>query len=252
MEDIRFGWIGEARRTALRSMVAAEVALWSRAWWFQHSSTFIDVQACDFSDSTDEAHALISTADGGLLAFHTDQVGTQALGCHLLGLAADEGIDWSQRIGLAALQDFVTRIHQRAEITEAPTLEAARVPRSLGDARFGSYHLCISLGSLNLYMSCSRRLVDLLVPERNVEFRSLSQRRGAVSSVRVTLEGLLNFGSVNLAQLSDLKVGEILVGDHELSGAISIVLDGRDEVASGLLRRTGSQRVLVMNAVSKK
>jgi len=60
----------------------------------------------------------------------------------------------------------------------------------------------------------------------------------------------MDFGSVDLAHLSDLSVGEILIGDRKLEEALQIHLEGRGAVATGYLRRLGEQRAVMFDGVN--
>jgi flagellar motor switch protein FliM len=63
---------------------------------------------------------------------------------------------------------------------------------------------------------------------------------------------MMDFGSVDLAHLSDLSVGEILVGDRKLDEALQIHLEGQGSIATGYLRRLGEQRAVMLDGVKQQ
>ncbi|GAB2554871.1 FliM/FliN family flagellar motor switch protein [Rhodanobacter koreensis] len=253
MSEIRFGWIGETRRTTLRSLIAAEVADWSREWWIHHASAEVDVQSKSGSHDAGPREALpwISNSELGLVAFYLGGKEMNAIGRHLAGAVGDEDAEWSQHIGQDALEDLIARLHKRAGISKPVRLSRLHATTSLEHARLGAFTAVIALGSLKLGLALDRQLVDRLVPPRaTVHGANLVSRHEALGRAPLKIQAVLDFGAVSLTHLSDLRVGEVVVGDRGLDDALEIYVEGRGSIATGYLRRSGLQRAVVLDGVN--
>lgn len=252
MSDIRFGWIGETRRTTLRSLIAAEVADWSRDWWIHHASAEVEVQSKSSSHDVGPRESLpwVSDSELGSMAFHLGGREMDALGRHLAGAVADDDAAWAQRIGQDALEDLLARIHKRAGLSKPVRLSKTHATTSLEHARLGAFAAMIALGSLKLGLALDRQLADRLVPPHiTARGANLVSRHEALASAPLQIQAVLDFGAVSLTHLSDLRVGEIVVGDRGLDEALEIHVEGRGSIATGYLRRAGSQRAVVLDGV---
>lgn len=253
MNEVRFGWIGETRRTTLRSLIAAEVSDWSRDWWIHHVSAEVDVRSSDLRDGDDKGGMpWVSSNESGSIAIHLGAKEIDAVGHHLAGVIGDEGAAWAQRIGRDSLEDLAARIHKRAGPTKPVKLSRLDASAGLVDARLGAYVATITLGSLGLDLVVDRRLVDRLVPPRPAEGMRLVPRHDALGSAPLRVSAVMDFGSVKLTQLSDLRVGEIIAGDRGLQEALEIYIEGRGSVATGYLRRSGAQRAVMLDGANSQ
>jgi hypothetical protein len=250
MSEIRFGWVGETRRTILRSLITAEVADWSRDWWIHHASAEVEVQSKSSSRDVGPRESLpwVSDSELGSLAFHLGSKEMDAIGRHLTGTVADEDTTWAQRIGQDALEDLLMRIHKRAGLSKPVRLSKMHAPTSLEHARLGVFAAVIALGSLKLGLALDRQLVDRLVPPHiTARGANLVSRHEALAGAPLHIQAVLDFGAVSLTHLSDLRVGEVVVGDRGLDEALEIHVEGRGSIATGYLRRSGSQRAVMLD-----
>jgi hypothetical protein len=251
--EIRFGWLGEARRAALRTSIAAEVMDWSRAWWMHHAPGEIDVRSIE-PDSlySRAAMPLVSANDAGVLVLHLNGKATEAIGRHLAGAASDEDAGLAERIGQDALDDLVLRIRRKAGAMKIAALCPDVAPLALEHARVGAYAVVLLLGRMELGLVIDRRLADGLAPPSAVKGLNLLPRPAAIGHAELTVTAVMNFGSIDLAHLSDLCVGEVLVGDRKLEDTLHIYVDGHIAVANGHLRRQGTKRAVMFDGVSSQ
>ena len=251
--EIRFGWLGEARRAALRTSIAAEVMDWSRAWWMHHAPGEVDVRSIEPDSLYSRAvMPLVSANDAGVLVLHLNGKSTDAIGRHLAGAASDEDAGLAQRIGQDALEDLVLRLRRKAGAMKIAALCPDVTPLALEDARLGAYAVALSLGRMELGLVIDRRLADCLAPSSAIKSVSLVPRQAAIGHAALTVTAVMNFGSINLSQLSDLCVGEVLVGDRRLEDTLHIHVDGHIAVANGHLRRQGTKRAVMFDGVSSQ
>lgn len=254
MSEFRFGWIGESRRTTLRSLLAAEVADWSHDWWIHHAAAEVDV--CAMSRSRDasvrEALPWVSSNQSGSIAFDLAGKEIDAVGRHLAGAVSDEDTDWAQRIGEDALDDLATRIYKRAGSGKLVKLSRLSASEGLVHARLGAYTAMIALGSLKLNLAIDRQLADRLVPPRAIGGMNLVPRQDALGDTPIQIHAVMDFGAVNLTHLSDLRVGEVIVGDRALDESLEIYVAGHRSVATGYLRRAGIQRAVMLDGVNSQ
>jgi hypothetical protein len=247
---MRFTWLGESRREALRALVASEVAEWSREWWIDYAPADIDVNPVDHRSFIIKGAApYVSTGEAGSLALFLGGKGVLALGRHLAGAVDEEDAGWAQRIGEDALEDLATRVFRRAGIAGSPGLRQCASPPELARAELGSCILAITIGRLGLNLAVGRQLIDRMVPSRSAGKVDLASRRSALEGIPIRLDAIMDFGSVNLAQLTDLRVGELLIGDTELGDPLSMRIEGGSAAAKGYLRRTGTKRAVMLDGL---
>jgi len=250
VDGIRFTWLGESRREAFRALVGAEVSEWSREWWVGHTSADINVNPVDHRSFIIRGAApYVSTGEAGSLALFLGGRGAGALGRHLAGTVDEEDAGWAQRIGENALEDLAARVFRQAGIAGGPGLRQSASPPELARAELGSCVLAITIGRLGLNLAVGRQLIDRLVPPHAAEKAGLASRRSALEGIPVRLDAIMDFGSVNLAQLTDLRVGELLIGDTELGEPLLMRIEGSIAAANGYLRRTGTKRAVMLDGL---
>lgn len=254
MNEVRFGWIGESRRTTLRSVLAAEVTDWSHDWWIHHSAAEVDVRAASRSHDVSVRGALpwVASNESGSMAFDLAGREIDAVGRHLAGAVGDEDTDWAQRIGQDALEDLATRIYKRAGSGKSVKLSRLSASEGLARARLGAYAATIALGPLKLDLAVDRQLADRLVPPRATNGMNLVPRQDALGDAPLRIHAIMDFGAVNLTHLSDLRVGEVIVGDRALDESLEVCVEGHRSVATGYLRRAGKQRAVMLDGVNSQ
>jgi len=250
VDGLRFSWLGESRREALRTLVGTEVSEWSREWWIDHALADIDASPVDHRSFVIRGAApYVSTGESGSLALFLGGRGAAAVGRHLAGVVDEEDAGWAQRIGEDALEDLAARIFRRAGIADSPRLRQSASSSELARPELGSCILAIAVGRLGLNLALGRPLIDRLVPPQAAVKAGLASRRAALGGIPLRLDAVMDFGSVNLAQLTDLRVGEVLVGDTELGEPLSMRIEGGVAAASGYLRRTGAKRAVMLDGL---
>lgn len=249
MEDgVRFGWLGETRRLALRALVTAEVRDWSNDWWIRHADGEVDVCEEDPRDiHAKSGMPLVVSDSGGALAFYLGSKGIEVVGRHLAGASHEEDAGLASFLGGEALQDLASRIRRRAGISGCPEATRGHGPAEVQEGQLGAFTMAISLGRLCLELTIDRNLADRLVPPSAPQAAQLVPREGALARATLRVATVMDFGEVSLAHLSDLKVGEVLVGDQRLEDALPLHLNGRGAVAAGFLRRQASHYAIVLD-----
>ena len=251
MNEVRFGWIGEKRRSELQVLVATQVEDWASEWWMGHTAEEVSVRTVDEVPGHDKKKSpLVSFGDTGALALNLGNKDFDGIGRYLAATSTDEDIELARRVGEEALNDLAARIHRRAGVAKPPTLAKAAATLGLEHARLGAVALTMNIGRLQLELVLDRRLVDRLMPPAATKSVSLTPRQVALETAPLQVVALMDFGSVDLAHLSDLSVGEILIGDRKLEEALQIHLEGRGAVATGYLRRLGEQRAVMFDGVN--
>jgi|GEM_PF-1068344 len=252
-KDVRFGWLGETRRAALHALLATQVNEWARDWWIGAADGVIDVLPVESLGGHDRRSLpLLSSHEAGSLAIYLGAKDFDAIGRFLAGTTSDADIELAQRIGEEALTDLAARIQRRAGVNKASSLAREAVPLSLEHARLGAFGISVSIGRLQMELAIDRRMADRLAPPAIAHGVNLVSRQSAIQHAPLRVVAMMDFGSVDLAQLSDLSVGEIWVGDRKLDEALQIHLDGHGAVATGYLRRLGEQRAVVLDGVKQQ
>jgi hypothetical protein len=254
VSDFRFGWLGDSRRSLLRKLVSGEVVEWAREWWVNHTLADVDVGQAEhrrFGNQSSMPFALLGPS--GSLVMFPGSKGLDGIGRHLAGAVDEEDAGWAQRIGEEALDDLAVRIYRRAGIAKpSPSAESAALPPDLIRADLGSSVMTIALGRQEWALAMDRHLVDRLVPPAALQRTALASRQSALDGVPLRVKAVIDFGSVNLTHLSDLRVGEILVGDKGLEEPLQLHVEGHRAVATGYLRRLGTQRAVMLDGVNSQ
>jgi len=255
-QDVRFGWLGESRRTALLALLAGVVDDWARDWWVGAAEGVVEVHA-DGLDGSHEKRNLpwMASTDGGALAIHAGGKDVDAIG-RLLANAnttTDADAELAQRAGEDAMADLAARIQRRAGIGKATQLIRDNAPLSVEHARLGAFRVIAMIGRLQLTLAIDRGMADRLAPPAaTAREPALVPRQAAIHTAPLKLQAVMDFGSVDLAHLSDLSVGEVLVGDRKLDEPLQIHVQGHGAVATGYLRRSGEQRAIVLDGIHRE
>lgn len=251
--DVRFGWIGVTRHTALHALLAAQVDDWVRDWWIGAADGAVEVQAVEKEGGNDRrSMPLLSSTEAGVLALYLGAKDFDAVGRFLVGTTNDADVELAQRIGEEALTDLATRIQRRAGLNQASRLVREPAPLALEHARLGAFAVTATIGRLQLELVIDRRMADRLAPPTANHATGLVPRHAAIEQAPLRVVAMMDFGSVDLAHLSDLCVGEILVGDRKLDEALQIHLEGHGAVATGYLRRSGEQRAVMLDGLNQQ
>jgi hypothetical protein len=252
-KDVRFGWLGETRRAALHTLLATQVTDWAREWWIGAAEGVIEVQPAERSAEQDKRNLpLLSTHEAGSLAIYLVAKDFDAIGRFLAGTTTDADIELAHRVGEDALSDLAARIQRRAGLNKATALKREMPALGLEHARLGAFCVALSIGRLQLALSIDRLMADRLAPPSVASHANLVTRQSAVQHAPLRVVAMMDFGSVDLAHLSDLSVGEILVGDRKLDEALQIHLEGQGSIATGYLRRLGEQRAVMLDGVKQQ
>ncbi|GLQ86475.1 hypothetical protein [Dyella flagellata] len=250
-QDVRFGWLGQSRRTALHTLLAGLVEDWARNWWMGSAEGAIEVHA-EVTELDQEKRSMpwISTSDAGALAIYSAGKDFDGLGRFLAGASAstDADADLVHQVGESAMTDLASRVQRRAGVNNTAQLRKESAPLSVEQARLGAFCVTASIGRLTLELAIDRNLADRLAPPAAISRQSgLAQRQAAIQTASLKMTAVMDFGSVDLAHLSDLSIGEVLVGDRGLDEPLHLHLQGHGAIAAGFLRRSGEQRAVVID-----
>lgn len=252
-KDVRFGWLGETRRAALHTLLAGQMEDWAREWWIGAADNAIEVQVLKEEATHDKRSLpLLSLNDGGSLAVYLGAKDFDAIGRFLAGTTSDTDIELAHRIGEEALNDLATRIQRRAGANKASRLAREAAPLGLEHARLGAFSVTAVIGRLQLELAIDRRMADRLAPPVVAPSVGLISRQAAIQHAPLRIVAMMDFGSVDLAHLSDLSIGEILVGDRKLDEALHLHVEGHGAIATAYLRRSGEQRAVVLDGVKQQ
>jgi flagellar motor switch/type III secretory pathway protein FliN len=248
-QEVRFGWLGESRRTALHALLAALVEDWAHGWWIGAADGAIEINGDENDGNQDKRNkAWVSSSEAGTLAFYSGAKDAEAVGRFLAGTASDADMELAQRVGDEALHDLAMRIQRRAGINKASPLLRENAPLAVEYARLGAFRVTAMIGRLQLGLAIDRHLADRLTPPAApARDAALVPRQAAIQRAPLKLLAVMDFGSVDLAHLSDLAIGEVLIGDRKLDEPLQIHLQGHGVVAAGYLRRLGEQRAIVLD-----
>jgi len=249
METTRFGWIGETRRSALLDTLSALIEDWAEAWWCGYAKGQLAVIAAGEMDAQSRLQgAYISHATTGSVAIHVGSRGPDAIARHLAATVTDDDLDLAMKIGEQALNDLAMNIHSRAGSLGAGAPVKASLPQSLLETRLGAFAVTATVGRLPVMLIIDRQLGERLVPPRASKTgEPLSTRHVALSRAPLRVNAVMDFGQVDLAHLSDLSVGEVLIGDQKLDEPLHIHVEGKGAVAVGFMRRIGEKRAIVID-----
>jgi len=249
--EVRFGWIGGSRRSALRVLLADIVDEWAREWWLAYAAGGVEVvEATSASQYGEQGRSLLASGEEGVVAVNLGGVSLMSVGQGLAATMSDEDSELARRIGEDGLSDLADRIQRRAGCNKPLRLVAGVAPLSVEYARLGAFALNVSAGPLLLRVVIDRRIADRLVPPSGGQSTPLLSRRDALEHALLGVLAVMEFGSMDLAHLSDLCVGEVLVGDHKLEDTLHVHVEGYGVVAAGYLRRSGEQRAIMLDGAS--
>lgn len=250
MKDLRFGWLGETRRAALHTLLATQVTDWAREWWIGAAEGLVEVTPAEKASAHDKRNLpLLSMHEAGSLALYLGTRDFDAIGRFLVGTSSDADSELAHRVGEEAMADLAARIQRRAGLNKAEPFARVAVPLSLEHARLGAFFVTLSIGRLQMELVIDRQMADRLAPPSVAGNANLVSRQSAIQHAPLRVVAMMDFGSVDLAHLSDLSVGEILIGDRKLDEALQIHLEGHGVVATGYLRRLGEQRAVMLDGV---
>lgn len=246
-KEIRFGWIGASRRSALRVLLANLVNEWARAWWLASRTDDIEISdATTAPEYAKQGAQLVASGEEGVVVIDLGDISAGSIGRCLAVAVDDQGGGLARRIGEEALSDLAIRIQRHAGCRKPLGVMPVEAPMSVKDAKLGAFAFDMSLGPLSWRVAVGRSIADRLVSPTKSRGVPLSSRRDALGHVPVSVQAVMDFGSVDLAHLADLCVGEILVGEHKLNDALQVHLEGQGVVAKGYLRRLGEQRAVML------
>lgn len=249
--EVRFGWIGESRRSVLRVLLADTVDEWAREWWLAYAASGVEVvETTSAAEFEERGRSLLASGEDGVVAVHLGRVSLMSVGQCLAATTSDQDGELARRIGEDGLSDLAARIQRRAGCNKPLRLTEGVVPLSVEYARLGAFALNVSVGPLLLRVVIDRRIADRLVPSSGSQSMPLSSRQDALERAPLSVLAVMDFGSMDLAHLSDLCVGEVLVGDHKLEDTLHVHVEGYGVVAAGYLRRSGEQRAIMLDGAS--
>jgi len=253
-QDVRFGWLGESRRSLLHALLAGLVDDWVRGWWVGAADGAIEVHADDKDGVADKRNKpWLSTSEAGMFAVYAGGRDVDGIGRFLVGVSTDADMELAQRVGEDALQDLAVRVQRRAGVNKAAQLARENAPLSIEHARLGACRVTATIGRLQLGLAIDRNLADRLAPPVAATHDTrLVSRQAAIQQAPLQVQAVMDFGAVDLAHLSDLSVGEVLIGDRTLDEPLQIHVQGHGAVAAGYLRRSGEQRAVVLDGVHQE
>jgi hypothetical protein len=248
MDELRFGWIGDTRRAALFKQLSALIEDWALDWWVGASHGTAELSVVD--DGLDRASwqgVLVSGSDVGAVAVYLGGRTFEAVGRHLAATTSDEDVELAARMGESAIAKLVAAIHRRAGVAAAEAPARIALPLALSDGRFGAFGVEIKLGRLQWIVLIDRGIGERLVPPNAQPLSSLHRRDAVLTDASVRIKAVMSLGSVDLASLSGLAVGELLIGDCRLDDPLQLHIEGKGAVATGFMRRLGTHRAIVID-----
>lgn len=251
-KDVRFGWLGESRCEALQTLLSNLVHDWAYGWWLGAGDGVVEVCASDaITSQSSHSSAWVATHDEGALAiYYLGGKDMDAVGRYLTDVTTDADSELARRVGEEATADLIDQILRRAGMNPPPKLTKAAVPVSVEHIRLGAFHMGVTIGRLQFSLSIDRHIADRLVPPFSTGSKAgLVSRQAAIQTASLEMVASMDFGSIDLAHLSDLSVGEVLVGDRKLHEGLRLHLTDHGTVALGFLRRLGEQRAVILDDI---
>lgn len=234
----RIGWIGEARRRALSAWLERELA----AWWSDWST--LDLTPALASDVDDQD--LASWLCGGeTVAVGSD--GALVLAGALVGVGTQDPGALAQYIGEEALGDLVQRLCGTQPPVVPRIAERAALSASITDTRLGAVVLTARMADFQLAVHVSRSVVDRVAPPAASRHVPLAGRRAAISEATVLLTATLDLGDIALAELADLRPGDV-IATHALLDTLPSLITRSDgtRIASARLGAHEGRRALLL------
>ncbi|RDI99312.1 hypothetical protein DVT68_00135 [Dyella solisilvae] len=253
MAELRYGWLSESRRAALRALVAGEVVHWSQDWCIRHVAAQIDVQPADMDAIFGVDHVLRGCQGlVGKLALVMEEQSEQRWGKQLADITEGADSAMTARIGHESFVDLVDRLLLRAGAREPVALAELAADATLTSERFGAYALTIEVGGETWGMLMDRGLADRLAPAATIAPAKLVSRQAAIGSAYATVDAVMAFGSISIAGLAGLRVGEVLVGDRGLDESVQVRVGPHGTVATGFLQRREEQLAVTFDGTSRE
>ena len=248
MDALRFGWMGDTRREALFAQMSGLIEDWAHDWWMGASQGTVELTvADDTQDRSSWQGVLVSGSSVGTAAVYLGGRTFDAVGRHLAATTSDDDIELAARLGEKAITDLVSAIHRRAGAPTAGALTRAALPLALSHARFGGFGVEIRLGRLQWIVLVDRGLGERMVPPASQPSLALHHRDTVLTDASVGIKAVMSLGSVDLASLSGLAVGEVLIGDCRLDEPLRVHVEGKGAVATAFMRRLGTYRAIVID-----
>jgi hypothetical protein len=240
MTNVRFGWLGAARRQSIAARLDAVLGPWLADWCTRSALAAPHVQsAAEWPHEANLAAANSFRSLIGECAFHLPHHSKAAFGRWLMDLQEEDGAGVAEALAAEALADLAQRIHAQAGATDVTSMReiegesAADVFRAWA----GAMHAPLQFGRLEVDLLLDRNLCSRLAPVSTVERPALAARGHAIAGAKVPVEATLEFGLASLADLSNLQVGELIVSDTPLSTAADLRSIAGRRMASGQLSR---------------
>lgn len=253
MTALRYGWLGVTRRQALAGTLDSLLGEWVGDWCMQCDIDKPRAQiATEWPHGANLAKAKGFRSAAGQSACHVRGLRHAALGRWLMDLQDDDGVGLAEALAAESLSDLSRRIHAKAMGSDPMALTeiAKPVDPDAFRAWAGALHAQVQLGRIELDLLLDRDLCVRIAQPPAGARHTLASRAGALAGAPLRLEAMLDFGSANLADLSNLQVGELLVSDRPLTTLISLGHGGKP-VASAQLCRTGDRLALRMQTTQE-
>lgn len=247
MTHVRFGWLGATRRQAISARLDGVLGPWLADWCSRSALAHPHVQiATEWPHEANLAAANSFRSSAGESAFHLPRHSKAALGRWLMDLQEDDGAGVADALAAEALADLARRIHAQASSTDAQSVRQIDGAPSADVFRAwaGAMHAQLRFGRLEVDLLLDRSLCSRLAPISIPEHPALTARGHAIAGAMVAVEVTLEFGLANLADLSNLQVGELIVSDILLSTAADLRSVAGRRLASGQLSRADGQLAL--------
>lgn len=249
---LRYGWTGASRRSVVRERIAAALSAWLSDWHVaQGGATPCMEDAPIVPYSPDEACVLHSGTSGTGLMVAAARDDLVPLGNWLAGIRESQAT-LSKDIGKAALHDLALRIARLAQTGEVLEHGQDAWPQALTREEFGAIGFAFDAGGIPISVVLARNAVDALCPmvpsAGPVHLRS---RWDAAASVRLRLTAGFDFGAIRMRELTDLRVGEVLVGECPLDTQVRVSAPGGAPLGNARMGRLGHLRAVAMDEPSQ-
>ncbi|MDW2981764.1 FliM/FliN family flagellar motor switch protein [Rhodanobacter sp. KK11] len=150
-------------------------------------------------------------------------------------------------VGRAALEDLTQRMGQLAGSGTVAQYGADAWPRDLTREELGAVGAVFEVGGVAVNLALSRDAVDAVCPSTpSPTGRSLQLRADAAGTASVRLTAGLDFGSISMRELADLRVGEVLVGECPLETPIRVSAPGSAPVWNARMGRIGNRLAIAL------
>jgi hypothetical protein len=248
MDELRLGWIGDTRRGALFKQLSGLIEDWASDWWVGASQGAVELSIADDNmDRTSWQGVLVSRSGVGAAAVYLGGRTFDAVGRHLAATTSDDDSELAARLGEKAIAELVAAIHRRAGAVSTEPPAKAALPMALSHGRFAAFGVEIRLGRLQWIVLIDRGLGERMVPPVAQPPLSLHRRDTVLAGASVEIKAVMSLGSVDLASLAGLAVGELLIGDCRLDDPLHVHVEGKGAVATGFMRRLGTHRAIVID-----